>query len=291
MWVSYILLRMCDWIQHTNTQISCYEDALLSIDFLFICHTMINVGLFGFGKAGRAVATVLLESDFVDLKWIVRRSGKLKQRSISEFLGIQSNGQGLIYSAEEFRNNNIIHQIPVDVIVDFSSQDGVDLYLQDAINHKITVVSAISEYSEDKILMLQKASKSTIVIHSPNITIGINFLLIAAKILKQIAPYVDIEIIEEHFKQKPEVSGTGKIIASKLGVNTDNIKSIRAGGIVGRHEILFGFPYQTVRLMHESISREAFGNGILFAIQNLPDAENGFFNMEDILKPFFKIEQ
>lgn len=125
--------------------------------------------------------------------------------------------------------------------------------------------------------------------HSPNITLGINFLLIAAKILKNIAPYTDIEIIEEHFKEKPEVSGTAKIIAKELGLTEDAIKTVRAGGFIGTHEILFGFPYQTVRLKHESISRVAFGNGILFAVEQLIGKPKGFYSMEDLLLPFFKL--
>ena len=117
-----------------------------------------------------------------------------------------------------------------------------------------------------------------------------NFLIITAKILKNIAPYTDIEVIEEHFKDKPEVSGTAKVIARELDLPEENIKSVRAGGIIGVHEILFGFPYQTVRLKHESITREAFGNGILFAIDNLQGKPKGFYSMEDLLLPFFKLD-
>jgi 4-hydroxy-tetrahydrodipicolinate reductase len=59
---------------------------------------------------------------------------------------------------------------------------------------------------------------------------------------------------------------------------------------VGVHEILFGFPHQTVRLRHESISREAFGNGIVFAIQNLVGKPKGFYSMESLLLPYFKLQ-
>ena len=62
---------------------------------------------------------------------------------------------------------------------------------------------------------------------------------------------------------------TAKRIAESLNISPGRIKKIRAGGIIGTHEILFGFPFQTVRLKHESISREAFGNGALFAALNL----------------------
>ena len=113
--------------------------------------------------------------------------------------------------------------------------------------------------------------------------------MLAAKILKNIAPYTDVEIIEEHFKSKKEVSGTAIKITEALSLEKDIIKSVRAGGIVGRHEIIFGFPYQTVRLIHESITREAFGNGALFAAQNLVGRKKGLYSMEDLLMPYFNM--
>ena len=96
-------------------------------------------------------------------------------------------------------------------------------------------------------------------------------------------------IIEGHFREKKEVSGTAKIIARTLDLPEEEIKSVRAGGIIGVHEILFGFPYQTVRLRHESITREAFGNGILFAVDNLQGRPAGFYSMEDLLLPYFSL--
>ena len=77
-----------------------------------------------------------------------------------------------------------------------------------------------------------------LIFSSANITVGINFLMLASKVLKNIAPETDIEVIEEHFRQKQEVSGTAKKIADTLDVPEDTIKSVRAGGIVGIHEIL-----------------------------------------------------
>ena len=96
--------------------------------------------------------------------------------------------------------------------------------------------------------------------------------------------------IEEHFKAKKEVSGTAKKLAQSLAITEESIKTIRAGGIVGRHEILFGFPYQTIRMIHESISREAFGNGALFAAQHLIQKTKGFYTMEDLLIPYFNLK-
>jgi len=249
-----------------------------------------KVGLIGFGRAGKAVASVILESKNHSLEWVLRKTQKLEHRSVPEFLGIESKEPGLIYSINEFTAEELLKKHPVDVIVDFSSAEGIDYYGEAAKIKGIIILSAISHYPEEKIKYLKKLSEFTKVLHSPNITVGINFLIIAAKVLKKIAPYTDIQIIEEHFKDKLEVSGTAKIIASRLGLDETAIKTVRAGGIIGVHEILFGFPYQTVRLKHESITREAFGNGILFAIENINKFGNGLYNMEDLLIPYFEEE-
>ena len=86
---------------------------------------------------------------------------------------------------------------------------------------------------------------------------------------------------------KPETSGTAVRIAEALNIEKENIKSIRAGGIIGVHEVLFGFPFQTVRIKHESISREAFGNGAKFAVEELMKKQNGFYSMEELIGPYF----
>jgi len=250
-----------------------------------------KVGLVGFGRTGRSVARVLLESKETNLQWVVRRSSVLLHRSVPEFLGVVSDEPGFIYKSDEFTAEELFEKHPVEAVVDFSSETGLDYYGRAAARRGISIVSAVSQYSSEQLDLLRHFSQITKVMHSPNITVGINFLIIAAQILKKIAPFTDIEIIEEHFKEKAEVSGTARLIASTLELPEESIKTIRAGGIIGMHEILFGFPHQTVRLRHESISREAFGNGILFAIRNLKDKPIGFYNMEDLLLPYFQLDR
>ncbi|MDD5312842.1 MAG: dihydrodipicolinate reductase C-terminal domain-containing protein [Dehalococcoidia bacterium] len=249
-----------------------------------------RVGLFGFGRTGKAVATILLQSKESHLCWVIRKSKVLQHRSVPEFLGIQSDEPGLIFPKDEWTPQQLFKEHPVDVLIDFSSAEAILSYGEEAARREIAIVSAISEYPSETIDFLGKLSQQTRVLWSPNITIGINFMMLAAKVLTSIAPYTDIEIIEEHFKAKKEVSGTARRLAKALSLPEESIKTIRAGGIVGRHEILIGFPYQTIRLIHESISREAFGNGVLFAAQNLVDRATGFYTMEDLLIPYFNLK-
>jgi 4-hydroxy-tetrahydrodipicolinate reductase len=247
----------------------------------------LRVGLMGFGKTGKAVATVLLKDPHIRLEWVIRKSHRLEHRSVPEFLGIDSNEPGLIYPSEEFTAEQLLDQHPVDAIVDFSSEEGVEYYGEAAAGRGVSIITAISAYPNSKIKFLRNLSAHTRVLWSPNITLGINFMILAAKTLKLIAPFTDIEIVEEHFKAKPETSGTAVKIAEALELEPDSIKSIRAGGIIGVHEILFGFPFQTVRLKHESISREAFGNGAKFAVEELSKRDKGFYTMEQLLGPYF----
>jgi 4-hydroxy-tetrahydrodipicolinate reductase len=193
----------------------------------------------------------------------------------------------MIQSSSQITAQDLLSRAPVDVIIDFSSETGIDYYGSEAAARGIAIVTAISRYSEAKQRQLERYARSTRVLWSPNITLGINFMLLAAQTLQRIAPGVDVQIVEEHFRDKPEVSGTALRLARALDMPDDSVHVIRAGGIIGVHEVLFGFPAQTVRLRHEAISREAFGNGAMFAARHLVDRAAGLYRMEDLLLPYF----
>ena len=247
----------------------------------------IRVGLVGFGKTGRAVAVTLLHDKTINLVWVVRKTHTLEHRSVPEFLGIESDEEGSIHWVGDVDFDSLQASSPVDAIIDFSAEDGMDYYGESAAELGITIISAISNLSNSSVGKLKKYGQTTRVLWSPNITLGINFLMIAAKTLQTIAPHADISVLEEHFRAKPEVSGTALKIATTLGLNEKVVHSVRAGGIIGVHEVLFGFPFQTVRLKHESIAREAFGNGARFGLKELQKRELGFYNMEDLVGKFF----
>ena len=248
---------------------------------------LIKVGLVGFGKTCRAVASVLLMDKTIDLVWVVRKTQALENRSLPEFLGVESDEDGSIHWIGDVDFETLQANTPVDAIIDFSSETGMYYYGPVAAEQGITIISAISSLPEARIKTLKKFGETTRVLWSPNITLGINFLVIAAKTLQKIAPLADISILEEHFKGKEEVSGTARKIAQALSYDEKEIRTIRAGGIIGVHEVLFGFPYQTVRIKHESIAREAFGNGAKFALKEVTLQKHGFYNMEELVGRLF----
>ncbi len=247
----------------------------------------IAVGLMGFGKTGKLAAAEILEARDFDLRWVMRRSPEHAGESASRHLGFKGEA-GTILPLAELRKRNFLRDHPVDVIIDFSDSSALHGYAATAIRHNIRVVSAISHYGEEENALLQKLARRTAVLHSPNITLGINVLMVASQVLKKILPTADIEVVEEHFRGKREKSGTALRIAEHLGLDPEeHVNSIRVGGVIGRHEVIFGMKTQTVRLVHESISRSAFARGALFGARWLMHKRKGLFSMENVIRNTF----
>ncbi|MGD9781849.1 MAG: 4-hydroxy-tetrahydrodipicolinate reductase [Kiritimatiellia bacterium] len=241
----------------------------------------IRVGLFGFGKTGKLVAAEFIKDERFDLKWVVKRTRKYSEKYASRLLGHETK-TGAIHAVSSL-GPRFFEKNPVDDLVDFSSPQGYRGYAP-AAEAGARIITAISKYEAEDLAALKEMSAKTAVLVSPNITLGINFLLVASQVLQKIAPHADIEIVEEHFREKRETSGTALKIAQVLGLEkAKHVNSIRVGGIVGRHEVVFGLPNQTIRLAHESINRAAFGQGAIFAALWLADKGPGLYSMEQIV--------
>ena len=245
----------------------------------------IRVGLIGFGRTGSIVASEIIKEPAMSLSWVCRKNISSDFQYASHALGKDSNFAPFI-TAENI-NDLFLKQNPVDVIIDFSHHQSVKLY-ETFSKFNIAIVSAISNYSTEELKIISKESHRSPILHSPNITLGINWLMLASKLLRKIIPHADIEIVEEHFRDKKDASGTALRIAEQLQLNPKkHVNSIRVGGIVGKHEIIFGLPYQTIRLTHESINRAAFGTGAIFAAKWLIGKTPGLYSMEEVLQKKF----
>lgn len=242
-----------------------------------------KIGLFGFGKTGSIVAKEIIKENDCQLQWVMRHSTENEGEYASHLFGYEHD-EGKIYSLKNVDLNQFFKENFVDVIIDFSSSSAVNEY-KAASKLGTRIVSAISNYEEDNIKELKKLSEETAVLYSPNITVGINFLMEASKLLQKIAPEADIEIIEQHFRGKKDVSGTALRIAEQLGLDKDqHVNSIRVGEIVGKHEVVFGLPNQTIRIIHESHDRAAFGQGAIYASKWIQKKKGGLYTMEEALK-------
>lgn len=238
-------------------------------------HKVIKIGLLGYGKAGQAVAEVLRQDPRYQLCWVCRREAEMGATVPETDIPI--------FGFNQIHLTDLLDTHPVDAIVDFSTRSALQGYQEEARLRQLMVVSAISSYDESDMALARALGEHTRVLCSPNITLGINFLILAARLLRDIAPLADVEILEQHFRDKPEVSGTARKIAESLALDEEKITSLRLGGIVGHHEVIFGFPYQTVRIVHDAIKREAFGTGVAFALQQLSHCPEGHYTFDELL--------
>lgn len=247
---------------------------------------MISIGIIGFGRTGSSVCDEVIKDPELSLSWVLRKN-KSEQLFASNKLG-HSPDSGKFFSQNEVDSDFFLTN-KVDLIIDFSSEESADFYYEKIIRSGTKIVSAISHYSSGQILFLKNLSHLNPILYSPNITLGVNWLIVASKILQKIVPSADIEIIEEHFRQKKGVSGTAMKIAKHLELDVnEHVNSIRVGGVVGKHEVIFGLPSQTIRLIHESIDRAAFARGAILGAKWLMNKNTGFFSMEDVLEDKFK---
>lgn len=240
----------------------------------------LTIGLFGFGKTGSVVAQEIIKDANLKLCWVMRMTEMNEGEYASRLLGF-SHDEGRIYSVRKTDFDTFYELNKVDVIIDFSNTCSVNEY-KNAGKLGIRIVSAISNYDENNFEHIKEMSKETAVLYSPNITLGINFLIEASKLFKKVAPGADIEIIEEHFREKKSVSGTALRIAQDLDIDSEeHVNSIRVGGIVGTHEVIFGLPNQTIRIKHESLNRAAFGQGAIYAAKWIMKKDKNMYSMEE----------
>jgi len=240
-----------------------------------------KLGLIGFGRTGRLVAQEILRDPEFELCWVLRRSHTSEGRFASSLLGLDEE-LGPIHPLEDVENG-LFEKWPVDTIIDFSSASALHSYYKH-IPDGAKLISAISKYGEEELEIIQNLGERISLCHSPNITVGINILIVVSKMVRDLIPFADVEIIEEHFKGKTEVSGTALKIAENLALDPKtHINSVRLGGIVGHHEVLFGLPNQLIRLSHDSTNRAAFGRGAMFAAKLLKHKPLGVYSMENLI--------
>ena len=245
----------------------------------------IKVGLVGFGRAGKEAAKEIVSDKELRLAWIARRNWR-DESDIVETHGRRLHFDGGDYPAltcDELSSPAFMRSRKVDLVIDLASTQAIRHYGHLA-RGGVRIVSAVSHYDDSDKELLRLSSERTAVLHSPNITLGINLVYVMARMLRRLIPHADVHIAEEHFAQKRGRSGTAERLAVMLGLDPDDvISSIRAGGIIGKHELIFGLPNQTIRMVHETINRRAFARGALLAGKWLMDARPGMYTMEKLV--------
>lgn len=211
-----------------------------------------------------------------------------------------------VFSFSTYTDYSSVEKVP-DVIIDFSNPAALDGILAYALSHKVPVVICTTGYNEEQLAAIDEAAKEIPVFFSANMSIGVNLLSeLAKKAAEVLYPGFNIEIVEAHHNQKLDApSGTALMVADEIAsvlpesvsyeydraskrekrpVQEIGIHSVRAGTIVGEHEVIFGGPDEVLKISHHAASRKIFANGALNAAAFLKDQAPGKYSMKDLIQ-------
>lgn len=196
--------------------------------------------------------------------------------------------------------------VEADVLIDFSNPSLLPSLLNFGESTKTPLVLCTTGYSRDQVATLEKASETIPVFYSGNMSLGVNLLIeLAKRAAKVLGCRFDIEIIEKHHNRKIDApSGTALMIADGVSSalnsemhyvydrhsrrkprekNEIGIHSIRAGTIVGEHDVIFAGPQEVLTISHSAQSRDIFALGAIHAAAFLVGKLHGLYSMSDLL--------
>ncbi len=240
------------------------------------------------GKIGQKIAHLISEYEGIELV-----------AGVDPYLGIP-NAFPVFASLSECN-------IPVDVIIVFSTATAIPALLEYAVATQTPVVICTTGISPENIEKLHEASTKVPVFFSANMSLGVNLLIALAKRATEVLSdsAFDIEIIEKHHNQKIDApSGTALAIADAINDTLSEpytyrydrsttrekrpkkeigIRAVRGGTIVGEHEILFAGNDEFITLKHQATSKDVFAVGAIKAAMFLAPKGPGLYNMEHLL--------
>lgn len=197
--------------------------------------------------------------------------------------------------------------VAADVIIDFASAKAVDTLLDYVEERQIPVVLCTTGLSEEQLARVEEVSKKVAVLKSANMSLGINTLF---KVLKSVAPMLaeagfDIEVVEKHHHFKLDApSGTAIALADAVNEslpekydykfdrsadrkarpkNEIGFSAVRAGTIVGEHDVIFAGEDEVITFSHTAYSRSVFGKGAIEAAKFLSGKPAGYYSMKDVI--------
>jgi len=236
-----------------------------------------KIAIFGYGKMGKAIETLLLS---------------MPQHKI-------------VLIATSYNHNTIDIEFlqSADVAIDFSVPEAVITNIQLCFAHNIPIVVGTTGWYDhlDYIKNLTTTQNQTI-FYSSNYSIGVFIMKkLTQQFGKLIAKYPQYKLqIEEthHTEKKDSPSGTAITLAEQLIQENDHldkwvnnipaynnellILSQRKAKVKGIHEIIAHSDIDTITIRHEAHNRDGFAQGAIAAAEWVI-GKKGVYNMDDMI--------
>ena len=177
----------------------------------------------------------------------------------------------------------------VNVVVDFSTPDGLLKAIGWCVKNKKPLVSGTTGLKEKHFAALNKAKKHIPILWSGNMSLGVAVFNAMMKSLNAVRDW-DFQIEEiHHSKKKDSPSGTALLLHTHLekaiGKKAPQPLSVRGGGVPGVHTLFAMGANETLSIQHTAFNRQVFATGALKAADWLFDKKQaGLYDLSDLYK-------
>lgn len=197
-----------------------------------------------------------------------------------------------------------------DVIIDFSTPEasaGLARACAEAGGPALVIGS--TGLTPEQEAEIEAAAEKIAIVMSGNFSLGVNILigLVEHAALRLDARDWDIEVLETHHRRKVDApSGTalmlGEAAANGRGHDLEALRSapydgitgprepgkigfasLRAGGVIGEHTVMFASEDEMLTLSHSAMDRSLFAKGAVAAAAWVRNRRPGLYDMQDVL--------
>jgi len=192
-----------------------------------------------------------------------------------------------------------------DVVADFSTADASVAGCRLTALAGKGFVCGVTGLSPTQRNALQDCGRQIPVVYEPNFSVGVSVLgTLVAEASSRLGPDYDVEVIETHHRMKRDApsgtaarlveilkagAGRARVVHGRQGAVGEKpkfeigVSSIRTGGVIGEHTVVFGCAGERLELTHKAESRAAFATGVVAAVRFLRGRAPGFYSIEDVL--------
>ena len=254
------------------------------------------------GRMGKAIASILAESNISCMQAAIERQGSI-------LIGVDSGlHAGLKANQVLFSDDHKAGIESSDVVIDFSSPASLELSIQYCLEFSKPLVIGTTGLQEAQKHAIQQAKEKIAIVHSPNMSIGVNVLFRLTEIAaKALGDSFDVEVLDIHHKHKKDApSGTAQklkevllqslqrseeqVIYGREGEYPEGrikdeiaVHTMRAGEVIGEHTVFFTSPEERVEITHKAQDRKTFAVGAVKAAEFAVKQNKGLFDMFDVL--------
>ncbi len=189
-------------------------------------------------------------------------------------------------------------------VIDFTTPEASLGFAALAAQARAVHVIGTTGFTDDQIARLEPASRHAVIVRAGNMSLGVNLLAALTRRVAAALPGWDVEILETHHRMKRDApsgtawmlgeaaaEGRGVRLAEVAATGRDGLRpegaigfaSLRAGDVVGEHEVILAGPGERVALRHVATDRAIYARGALRAALWGLGRRPGRHDMADVL--------